>query len=369
MLDNYGSILNGLDGPVNAKVVHPVRLRNAILEALMEDELLTFRSIPAIMRFLKSSSNIDIQEDHLKQVLEEMGKEGKVFRRSEIGDFLYGAKSRVSIETQALYFLTLVSNRVWNTVEDVAKFLDITPEFAEKTLYDVENFVVRKDFLNGSIWAATKRLEQEEGSLITRYLDPNTFTPSPCPSPSPDSLKSVYMHSYKQSPQRDLTMNIDRLPTTMIVKAISDAMAHSREVSSREHIKADRIERVNQFIVSLRRQFGYLDDTYRHEREFLSAQLARKEVWQDVGVLNLSKTGKFGIDTATALKYRDVESWLAQAEAMTPSFGDLKAEIEHSMERMKGSLLVAEMCNKTSGELNRDADKVLAEMAALAADM
>lgn len=165
-------------------------------------------------------------------------------------------------------------------------------------------------------------------------------------------------------------MVIDRLPTNLIVKALSDAMAHAREVGQREHIKADRSERVNQFIVSLRRQFGYMGDTYRTEREFLSAQLARKEVWYDVGVLNPpSISGLSGTNYPTSLKQRDVEEWLAQAEAMTPSFGDLKAEIEKDLNLMKGSILVAEACNKTTGELNRNADKVLGEMAALAADM
>ena len=166
---------------------------------------------------------------------------------------------------------------------------------------------------------------------------------------------------------RGLYMMIDRLPINLIVKVMSDSLAHVREVAQREHIKADRTDRVNQFIVSLRRNFGYMGDSYRTEREYLSAQLARKEVWYDLGVLNPPSIS--GLDGHSSLKARDVENWLAQAEAMTPSYGDLKAEIERDLEKIKGSILVAESCNKNVGELNRNADKVLGEMAALAAEM
>lgn len=170
-----------------------------------------------------------------------------------------------------------------------------------------------------------------------------------------------------QQHMRGLIMDINNLPTSKIVHALSQAIAHAREVGLREHIKGDRVERVNQFIVSLRRHFSYMGDEYKTAREFLSAQLARKEVWYDIGVLNpASLTGFSGY---SSLKQRDVEGWLAQAEAITPTTGDLKAAIERDLERIKGNLLVAQTCTQAAEEISRNADKVVAEMAALAESM
>jgi hypothetical protein len=154
------------------------------------------------------------------------------------------------------------------------------------------------------------------------------------------------------------------LPENLIVKAITDAMMHAREVSEREHIKADRIERVNQFIVSLRRQLGYMDDKYRTEREYLSAKLTNKEVWYDIGVLNPERI--WGIHD---MPYTTVQRWVLQAQAGISVTGNLQQAIDGSLMNLKGTILVAQGCNLVTDQLNKDADKVVSEMAAIAANL
>lgn len=156
------------------------------------------------------------------------------------------------------------------------------------------------------------------------------------------------------------------LPENLIVKAIVDAMMHAREVSEREHIKADRIERVNQFIVSLRRHLSYMDDKYRTEREHVSANLTTKELWYDIGVLNPERiAGLRG-----SIPYNTVQRWVLQAQAgIGSSSGSLQDAIDKALTGLKGTILVAQGCNLVTDQLNKDADKVVSEMAALAADL
>jgi len=206
-----------------------------------------------------------------------------------------------------------------------------------------------------------KSLQEQELWEKDCSVDPVVFLPEPGPK-----NQMIIPTSCGSSP-RNPSMVIDKLPHNLIVKALSDALSHTKEVAVREHIKADRNERVNQFIVSLRRHFGYLPDTYRTEREYLSSQLARKEVWYDLGILNPPNIS--GLLLGISLDGKQVEKWLTQAEAMTPVYGDLKADIERDLSKLQGSIMVAQACNKVATEINWNADRVLLGMAALLDEM
>ena len=68
-----------------------------------------------------------------------------------------------------------------------------------------------------------------------------------------------------------------------VAECLGRAMRHAERVCKREHIKADRIQRVNQFIVSLRSQILTYGESRVSEPKALVNALCKKEVWYDIG--------------------------------------------------------------------------------------
>lgn len=402
--------------------IHPIRWQT-VLEVLDEDDTWQYRSTATIKKLLETRVGHPLRIEDVRAVLIQMRQAGSIYAsHTNAPNYDFWGVENVPLEHKvAEYFcrdrFPYVAGPVWATAENCANRIN---EPTEKVQAVIESLYAdgklskhrlstpsgswcerskgkldpmemsKEERLAGEqeLWDKAHPLDVKREAEQGVVLDPVTFEPRPiptttaCPTPCPPPMEDAAMCESASEgfmlPQhrrqhrhnlRGLAMLIDRLPTNLIVKAMSDAIAHVRQVAVREHIKADRIERVNQFVVSLRRQFGYMGEQFRTEREFLSAQLARKEVWYDVGVLNPPSISGINGMTSTSLKPRDVENWLAQAEAMTPSHGDLKAQIERDLEVIKGSILVAESCNKNVGEINRNADNLMVEMAALAADM
>ena len=76
-------------------------------------------------------------------------------------------------------------------------------------------------------------------------------------------------------------MNITPHDEQLVAACLGKAIRHSERVSRREHIKGDRIERVNQFINSLRSAILTTNNLQEGKR-FVEA-LCKKEVWYDIG--------------------------------------------------------------------------------------
>lgn len=73
----------------------------------------------------------------------------------------------------------------------------------------------------------------------------------------------------------------------IIADCLDRAMNHVRSVSLREHIKADRIERVNHFITSIKRELSSalqerkISDSLKNWAVIL---LCDKHYWHDIGI-------------------------------------------------------------------------------------
>jgi hypothetical protein len=78
---------------------------------------------------------------------------------------------------------------------------------------------------------------------------------------------------------------LDTKDKLAFAKLLAQAAAHARRVSVREHIKADRFERVSQFIVSLRRQLTTLGNGLNttRSRELVN-KYCDKSKWHDIEV-------------------------------------------------------------------------------------
>jgi hypothetical protein len=146
-----------------------------------------------------------------------------------------------------------------------------------------------------------------------------------------------------------------------IAGAIGKAMRHAERVSKREHIMADRVERVNQFIVSLRRELGYLTTTASINVSDVSNTLTRKEVWYDIGVLNLS----FG--SAYSLKFsRDqIQRWLDEAQKMRNSTDAARYEIEGDLEELERGLTGALVAVEDAKKINQESEVVASQLCVL----
>lgn len=83
-------------------------------------------------------------------------------------------------------------------------------------------------------------------------------------------------------PDADVVNALQGLIPDSIVLAVKTA----REVAKREHVKADRIERVNIFITNLRREV-HQASIHREAKRWLVNALCHKSLWQDIGIPDL----------------------------------------------------------------------------------
>ena len=124
-------------------------------------------------------------------------------------------------------------------------------------------------------------------------------------------------------------------PDEIIGSAISKAIRHSERVAKREHIKADRVERVKQFLVSLRRELGYISSAHPLGAN-LANSLLRKELWYDLGQMHPNfPTYRVSFSKDTLIKWMTIAQRLRKTDdAQTDEIkGDLE-ELERSLAGM-----------------------------------
>lgn len=126
-----------------------------------------------------------------------------------------------------------------------------------------------------------------------------------------------------------------------LAQTLVKAIAATRKIVRREHIKADRIERVNHFITCLRRELC--------SQKTHTEGLCRKEVWYDVGVLSPNQVHAALIEEALSSANRMLEN-------------DSKTDIECDLQELGGSIhgmnvLVADM-----ERINNESEGVLSKL-------
>jgi hypothetical protein len=137
--------------------------------------------------------------------------------------------------------------------------------------------------------------------------------------------------------------------TQALAKAMARAMAHARRVSVREHIKADRFERVNQFIVSLRRELvSFGSGLSATTSKAIVAKCCDKGVWFDIGVL-ASPEPVLHECLLLAEREKDVLSILTQ-------------DIELSLDLAKSELTGAQLLVGEMDRINGESEAVLASL-------
>lgn len=136
--------------------------------------------------------------------------------------------------------------------------------------------------------------------------------------------------------------------------AIGKAIIHAQGVARREHIKADRIERVNQFIVSL-----------RHELRFVTpvpSALLEKDLWQDIGIYNSAyPTYKAKPDRG------DFHKWLQLASVYVRSQDRSVEEIRHNLQELEVYVSAGLHCVADAERINEESSRVADSLTKLVA--
>ena len=142
----------------------------------------------------------------------------------------------------------------------------------------------------------------------------------------------------------------------LVADALGQAIRHAKRVVVRDHIKADRMERVNQFIVSLRTCL--LSNTIRiSHSDKLVFDLCDKMIWYDIGELGPQQSSRYNKMTNAAIQKlldlakRRCNQTDAQSEEI---LGDLE-ELERGLQGFR--------------LLNEDADRINVEGAKLVEDL
>lgn len=138
----------------------------------------------------------------------------------------------------------------------------------------------------------------------------------------------------------------------VIAEALGKAIRHAQRVCVREHIKADRIERVNHFITSLRREFSYLETTAKivptDIRLWLQNTMCEKIYWHDVGVL-----------TEAGFMFNN---WLQMANRKSHSANAQSEMILADLEELERSIGVVQQTIKNAERINKEGDVVVAQL-------
>jgi hypothetical protein len=153
--------------------------------------------------------------------------------------------------------------------------------------------------------------------------------------------------------------------TQMIAEAINKAMRHAERVCRRDHIKADRIERVNQFVVSLRRELRELREI-RHQPSavILTAaadDLTNKELWYDIGVLTLNVGSIYGLKHPA----RTIQGWVEDANRMKTGTDAARYIIEGDLEELERGLTGVVACIEDARKINLEGDQVVSQLCEL----
>lgn len=144
-----------------------------------------------------------------------------------------------------------------------------------------------------------------------------------------------------------------------IATALHKAIRHAERVAKRDHIKADRIERVNLFMTSLRREFGYVGSKNTNVGS-LAGDLTKKELWHDIGMLALTWP-TYGMRHSRA----EVQKWLDAAKKMKDSTDSARYEIEGDLEELERMMTGAFSTIEDARKINEEGEVVANQLCRL----
>lgn len=158
---------------------------------------------------------------------------------------------------------------------------------------------------------------------------------------------------------------------TMMPNAIAFATSQSRNAARREHIKADRIERVNLFVTDLRRAI-IGNSLSKPAKDFFVSALCQKEVWHDIAVVGATpKLGQrstyYGYSSSLKLTQEVLENWCLQARNMIPEKPEI--DIQTELNELKQQMISVNSLIKVAEKINADAEPIVNGLVALSEEL
>jgi len=144
-----------------------------------------------------------------------------------------------------------------------------------------------------------------------------------------------------------------------IIEALVAAAVHAEQVSRRDHIKADRIERVNQFIVSIRRELNRHCSGGTVPQSLLidiETSLTRKETWDDILVQGPTLSFNFRIDKTQFL------NWVSAARLKKSHLPTVKSSIEDDLAGLQRIVTGTDSILADMAKINDQGEVVAADL-------
>jgi len=171
-------------------------------------------------------------------------------------------------------------------------------------------------------------------------------------------VSSAFNEATSKQTQTRFNMNFSTRTTTdkqdeLIAGALGKAIRHAQRVCVREHIKADRVERVNLFLTSLRREVSYLE-SHQHNisidlRQWLQAMLCEKAYWHDIGITTASGHNLFG-------------NWLQMAKRQSHSADAQSEMILADLEELERGLVAVQSTVHDAERINKEGDVLVTQL-------
>lgn len=142
--------------------------------------------------------------------------------------------------------------------------------------------------------------------------------------------------------------------------ALGRAIRHAQRVSEREHIKATRADRVNQFCTSLRRELGYVETRTvitLQQRQHFTGLYCNASAWNDIGV-----PSGIGI-TEEASKL--LKHWLVIAKRLSHGCSAQAEIILGDLEELERGLVVVKEQAREADRINQEGEAVIDQLCAV----
>jgi hypothetical protein len=148
-----------------------------------------------------------------------------------------------------------------------------------------------------------------------------------------------------------------------VADAIGQAIRHAKRVSKRDHIKADRIERVNQFVVSLRTRLLSFRSGISHTNE-LVADLCDKTIWYDIGELGSQQaSGRYN-----KMSNIQIQRLLDIAKSRANVADAQSEEILGDLEELERGLHGIRLVNEEADRINQEGEKLVEDLCTVFSD-
>lgn len=143
----------------------------------------------------------------------------------------------------------------------------------------------------------------------------------------------------------------------LVADALGQAIRHAKRVVVRDHIKADRMERVNQFVVSLRTRLLSSLTSIQQSKE-LVADLCDKTLWYDIGELGTPQQG----GRYNKLTNVEVQRLLDLSKRRSNQTDAQSEEILGDLEELERGLQGFRLLNEDADRINTEGEKLVEDL-------